>query len=96
MQRALGLYGSGLSGQQGLATGGQQAAGSIADMIAQAMAQQGNLAFQGQAQQNQNRNDLWGNIFKGGGAALGAFSPFNGIGSLFGGGGFGSNMYGGG
>jgi hypothetical protein len=93
LNHALGLYGGGLSGEQGFATGGQHAAGSIADMIAQALAQQGNLAFQGQAQQNQNKNDLWGNIFKGAGSALSAFTPFS---SLFGGGGLGSGMYGGG
>ena len=73
LQNALGLYGAGLSGEQGLSQQGQQSGQSIADMIAQTLAQQGNLAFQGQRQQNQNRNDLWGNIFKGAGSVLGAF-----------------------
>lgn len=83
MQNALGLYGQGLSGQQGMAGMGQQAGQSMADMIAQTLAQQGNLAFQGQAQKNQNQSDLFGNIFKGiggmagmgmGGMPFGAFS----------------------
>ena len=73
MNNALGLYGADLQGQQGLSQQGQQSGQSIADMIAQTLAQQGNLAFQGSRQQNQNKNDLWGNIFKGAGAALGAF-----------------------
>lgn len=75
MQNALGLYGQGLTGEQGMAGMGQQAGQSMADMIAQTLAQQGNLAFQGQAQQNKNKGDMWGNIFKGAGA-LSAFTPW--------------------
>lgn len=97
MHKALGLYGTGLQGEEGLyntglqgqqrfAGMGQQAGNSLGDMIAQTLAQQGNLAFQGQRQQNQNKNDLWGNIFKGAGTALSAFSPFSGSGSNMGGG----------
>lgn len=73
LQNALGMYGMGIQGQQGLSQQGQQSGQSMADMIAQTLAQQGNLAFQGSRQQNQNKNDLWGNIFKGAGTALGAF-----------------------
>ena len=83
---AVGMYERGLSGEQGLATGGQQAGTSIADMIAETLAQQGSLAFQGQRQKNQNQNDLISTLLKGGGAALSAFMPFSG---------FGSDMYGG-
>lgn len=75
MKNAIGLYGQGLTGQQGMAGMGQQAGQSMADMIAQTLAQQGNLAFQGQAQQNQGNNDMWGNIFKGAGV-LSAFTPW--------------------
>ena len=84
---AVGLYEKGVSGEHELATGGQRAGTSIADMISQTLAQQGNLAFQGQRQKNQNTNDLISTLLKGGGAALSAFMPFSG---------FGSNMYGGG
>jgi len=73
MQNALGLYGQGLTGEQGMAGMGQQAGQSLSDLISQTLAQQGNLAFQGQRQQNQNKNDLWGNIFKGAGSLFGAF-----------------------
>lgn len=86
---ATGLYNQGLQGKQGLAAGGLQAGTSMADMIAQTLAQQANLKFQGNRQQNQNKNDLWSNAFKLGGSALGAFgNPFMN--------GFNSNMYGGG
>lgn len=74
MQNALGLYGHGLSGGQNMSNQGQQSGQSMADMIAQTLAQEGNLEFNGQQQQNQNNNDLWGNIFKLGGAALGGIA----------------------
>lgn len=75
LQNALGLYGSGLSGQQGLANMGMESGSRMADMIAQTLAQQGNLAFGGQRQLNQNQNDLFGNIFKGAGV-LSSRGPF--------------------
>jgi hypothetical protein len=82
---ATGLYNAGLNGGQQLVQGGQQAGQNMSDTIAQQLAQQGNLAFQGQQQQNQNQSDLFGNIFHGVGA-LGAFKPFqNYISKLFGG-----------
>lgn len=86
MQNALGLYGMGLSGEQGMAGMGQTAGQNLADMIAQTLAQQGNLAFQGQRQQNQNRSDLFGNIAKGAGAAFGFGNPFAAFANMFGGG----------
>jgi hypothetical protein len=79
--QATGLYNQGLSGQQGMANQGQQAGQNLADMVAQTLAQQGNLAFQGQSQKNQNQNDLWGNIFNGAGA-LGAFNPWGMFGNI--------------
>jgi hypothetical protein len=97
MNNALGLYGGGLQGQQGMAGMGLQAGGSLADMIAQTLAQQGNLAFQGQSQQNQRTGDWMKLIGQGLGAAgsLGAFGPMGALGSLAMGG-FGSSMFGGG
>ena len=84
MQNALGLYGQGLHGQQDLAHMGQQSGQSMADMIAQTLAQQGNLAFQGQAQKNQNKSDMWGNAFKlAGGLAFGP-AGYMGADALFG------------
>lgn len=71
LQNALGLYGAGLSGQQNLSQMGMGAGQNLANMIAQTLAQQGNLAFQGQSQKNKTIGDLWGNAFKGIGAGLG-------------------------
>jgi hypothetical protein len=70
MTNALGQYNQGLSGEQGLAQMGQTSGQSIADMISQTLAQQGNLSFQGLRQQNQNKSDLWGNILQGMGTAF--------------------------
>lgn len=95
MNNALGLYGAGLSGQQGLAGMGQTAGQNQADMIAQTLAQQGNLQFQGQAQKNKNQSDLFGNLFKGAGMALGG--PYGAFGNVpWFNRDLGSNMYGGG
>lgn len=81
MKNALGQYDFGLQGSQGMANQGQQAGQSMADMIAQTLAQQGNLAFNGQQQQNQNKSDMWGNIFKGAGS-LAAFNPWGMFGNI--------------
>lgn len=81
MKNALGMYGQGLQGSQGMANQGQQAGQSMADMIAQTLAQQANLSFQGQSQKNQNQSDLFGNIFKGAGS-LAAFNPWGMFGNI--------------
>lgn len=65
IQNALGIYGQGLQGAQGMTNQGQQAGQSRADMIAQALAQQGNYAYEGQAQKNQNKGNAFGNILGG-------------------------------
>ena len=70
--QATGLYGQGLQGEQGLAQMGQQSSQNMADMIAQALAQQGNYAYEGQAGRNTANNSLWSNIGSGLGM-LGAF-----------------------
>ena len=71
MQNMLGLYGQGLSGQQGMAGMGQQAGNSMANMIAQALAQQGNYAFNGQNQKNSNMMDLLKMLGQGAGGLMG-------------------------
>ena len=81
MKNALGMYGQGLQGSQGMANQGQQAGQSMADMIAQTLAQQANLSFNGQQQQNQNKSDMWGNVFKGAGS-LAAFNPWGAFGNI--------------
>lgn len=70
LQQATGLYGQGLSGSQGLAGAGQQAGQSQADMISNALAQKGNLAYQ--SQKYKNENSPWGGILGG----LGSLAAF--------------------
>lgn len=86
--QATGLYGQGLSGEQGLAGMGQQAGNNISDMIAQALASQAGYGYAGQAAKNQQQSGLMSNIGKGIGA-LSAFTPWSqaghAIGGLFGG-----------
>jgi hypothetical protein len=80
---ATGLYNQGLSGTQGLAGGGLQAGGSLADMIAQALASQAGYSYAGQAAKNQQRSGALGNVF----GLLGAFPGlYQGYKNVFGGG----------
>lgn len=72
LDSATNLYSQGLHGQEGLVRGGQQAGSSMADMIAQAMAQQADLAFRGQQEKNSQNSSLWNGIGKIGGAGIGA------------------------
>lgn len=76
LQNVLGVFGAGLSGEEGIASRGFDASKSLTDLLGGALNQQGGLAFQDQQQKNQNKNDLW-HMF---GKALGA-----GAGGLFGG-----------
>ncbi len=75
MGGATDLYKQGLNGGQTMSNQGQQAGQSQADMIAQTLAQQGNMAFNEQQQKNQNRSDMFGNIAQGFGG-LGSFIPY--------------------
>jgi hypothetical protein len=77
MQNALGLFGSGFQGSQNVAGMGQKSGSDYANMIAQALAQQGVSGFAGQSQQN----DWFRDLLKALGQGVG------GIGGLFGGGG---------
>lgn len=81
---AQGLYGQGLQGEQGFARMGQQASTNLADMIAQTLAQQGQLSYAGQQNINQLNNSRsnakWGALGQGLGA-LSAFIPFKSIGN---------------
>lgn len=59
LQRALGLWGQGLSGEENLEKGGQNAASQYGGDLAQALMSEGNLAYGGQ----QNKNASEGNAF---------------------------------
>lgn len=62
---ATGLYNEGLHGEQTMSGQGYNASNSVAEQIAQILAQKGNLAYAGQLNQNQNENSAFNNIFGG-------------------------------
>jgi hypothetical protein len=66
LQNAEGLYGMGLTGEQGLATGGYTAGSSLAEQLAQVLSGKSGLQYAGQA----NRNAMTGNLINGIIAAL--------------------------
>ncbi|CEG60967.1 hypothetical protein [Legionella micdadei] len=88
IDRALPLYNQGLGGEQGFYTGGLQSGTNIADMIAQTLAQQGQLSYAGQQNLNQlnaaRQNAKWNAIGQGLGT-LSAFIPFKTISDKIGG-----------
>ena len=73
--QAIGLYSQGLSGEQGLYSGGLQAGGSMADQISQQLAQQAANAYQNQSAQNETRGGFLDNIAGG----LGTLAAFGGL-----------------
>ncbi len=72
---ALGVYGSGIKGEQDIYGKGFDASGSLADYLGSVMGAQGGLAFQGVQQRNANNQALMNALIKafsqGGGAAAG-------------------------
>lgn len=60
LQKTLGLYGSGLEGENQMSNRGFQASNQMADMIAQSLAQQGNYAYEGEAGKNAMKANLLG------------------------------------
>jgi len=56
LQNALGVYGSGISGEQDFYNKGYGASGSLADLLAGNLASQGTMAFQGANQTNASRD----------------------------------------
>jgi len=82
MNRAMGLYGQGIQGYQGLNQMGYNASDALANMLAQNLQNQGNLSYMGQDYQNQQKNGLWGALGNLGGMGLnmlsgGGMNPFN-------------------
>jgi hypothetical protein len=75
LQQAEGMYGRGLSGEEGLMHTGFEGAKSMADQIAQAMAQRAAYEYQGQAGQNEGMGAGIGDLFGG----LGLLGAFGGI-----------------
>lgn len=72
LDKALGTYGGGVQGLQGLYSGGSQAQMGLGENLAQILASMGGLAGQGQEASNQHGNDFWSSI----GGAAGSILPF--------------------
>jgi hypothetical protein len=94
LSNALGVYGTGLQGEQGIADKGYDASGKLADILGGSLNQQGGLAFQGQSQQNANKTSMINSLVKALGMAAGGAAT-GGMGGIFAGG-LGSGMFGGG
>jgi hypothetical protein len=75
LQNALGVYGTGLSGEQDFYNKGFNASGSLADALASVLGSQGGLAFNQGTQSNMDRQALMNALMKalaqGGGAQAG-------------------------
>ena len=77
LNHILGLYGTGLSGEQGLGQQGFEASLGYGNLLGSNLAQQGGLAYQGQAAQNANRANLFNNAIKLGTQFAPGMSNFN-------------------
>lgn len=70
--KALGMYGQGLQGAQGLAGMGANASMGLGSDLANILGAQGQMAYAGQAGQNQAQSQEYSNLFGG----IGAMLPF--------------------
>ena len=70
LQNALGAYGMGLSGSQGLYNTGAQAGQAAGEDMASYFANRAKLNYEGQNADNQHEGGMWGNIIGAGAAAL--------------------------
>jgi hypothetical protein len=75
LQNALGVFGKGLEGEEGIAGRGFDASKALTDLLGNNLANKAGLAYKNEVDKNQRSTDLW-NMF---GKALGA-----GAGSFFG------------
>lgn len=73
LQNVLGVFDTGLKGEEGIAGRGFDASKGLADYLGNSLTQQGGLAFNNQQQQNKSTNDLWSMFGKALGAGTGAF-----------------------
>lgn len=86
LQNVLGIQGRGLEGQQHLFDTGYNASGNLASDLANVLSTQGQLAFQGQNEQNKRKSDLLSSL-------TGAFGGVAGL-PMSGGGSVGGNILG--
>lgn len=65
LNHALGLYNTGLSGEQGINEMGFKASDSLASGLASNLSNEAGLAYQGQMNNNQHSSDMWHTILGG-------------------------------
>lgn len=65
LTRAMGMYGQGLHGKQGINEMGYGASNNLAQMLAQTLMNKGNMAYEGQAAKNKSDASGWADIFSG-------------------------------
>lgn len=73
LKNVLGVFDTGLEGEEGVASRGYDASGKLTDALGSALNQQGGLAFQDAQQKNKNKNDMWSMFGKALGAGAGGF-----------------------
>ena len=73
LQQAMGLYGRGLGGKEGLMDQGYKAGSSLSENLAQLLGRKGDLAYKERAflDKQKNNNGMWNNIFGGLGSIFG-------------------------
>jgi hypothetical protein len=69
LNHMLGLFGGGLSGQQGISNRGYEAGTRYGENLGNILGNQADVAFKGQAGQNLQNNQNWSNLFGGLGQA---------------------------
>jgi hypothetical protein len=70
LQNALGVYGTGLQGLQGINQMGFGASTGLGENLANSLMNQGNMAFSGQASRNQAQGSQWGDLLGGLGSLM--------------------------
>lgn len=70
IKNAMGMYGQGLEGEQGLYNRGAQTGVGLGEDIGSVFANQGGLAAAGQAGQNSANSQMWGNLLGGAAQAI--------------------------
>jgi len=74
LQHALGMYGMGLQGEQGLYNTGAESGMRLGENLASILAQRAKLAYEGQNAENAHEGGLWGSLGSGIGTAAGALA----------------------
>ncbi len=73
LQNALGMYGTGLSGQQGIYNTGARTGMAAGEDMASYLANRAKIEYERQNAENQHSGGMWGNILGGLGTAAGAW-----------------------